>query len=51
MGQVDFQTVLRTAGAPVTTQENMQDWLELDDGEPGFQLLAGRNCYSHFYLF
>jgi hypothetical protein len=22
------------------TQENIQDWLELDEGDPGFQLLS-----------
>jgi hypothetical protein len=22
-----------------TTQENIQDWLELDEGDPGFQLV------------
>jgi hypothetical protein len=29
--------VLRAAGKTETTQENIQDWLELD-GDPGFQL-------------
>jgi hypothetical protein len=38
--------VLRAAGETETTQENIQDWLELDEGNPGFQLLTGRN-----YLF
>jgi hypothetical protein len=32
-------TVLRAAGQTETTQENMQDWLQLD-GEPGFQLFV-----------
>jgi hypothetical protein len=32
--------VLRAAGETETTQENIQDWLELDDGDPGFQLVA-----------
>jgi hypothetical protein len=32
--------VLRTAGQTETTQENIQDWLELDEGDPGFQLLT-----------
>jgi hypothetical protein len=32
--------VLRTAEETETTQENIQDWLELDEGgDPGFQLL------------
>jgi hypothetical protein len=32
--------VLRAAGETETMQENIQDWLQLDDGDPGFQLLA-----------
>jgi uncharacterized protein YehS (DUF1456 family) len=31
--------VLRAAGETEVTQENIQDWLELDEGDPGFQLL------------
>jgi hypothetical protein len=31
--------VLKAAGETETTQENIQDWLELDEGDPGFQLL------------
>jgi hypothetical protein len=38
--QEDFQNVLREAGEAKTTQENIQDWLELDEGDPGFQLLT-----------
>jgi hypothetical protein len=38
--QEDFQTVLRAAGETETTQENIQDWVELDEGDPGFQLLT-----------
>jgi hypothetical protein len=38
--QENFQTVLRAAGETETTQENIQDWLELDEGNPGFQLLT-----------
>jgi predicted DsbA family dithiol-disulfide isomerase len=37
--QEDFQTVLRAAEQTETTQENIQDWLQLDEGDPGFQLL------------
>jgi hypothetical protein len=44
--------VLRAAGETETTQENIQDWLQLDEGDPGFQLLTGRNCCSDtFFLF
>jgi hypothetical protein len=32
--------VLRAAGQTETTQENIQDWLELDEGDPGFQFLV-----------
>jgi hypothetical protein len=35
-----FQAVLRAAGETETTQENIQDWLELDEEYPGFQLLT-----------
>jgi hypothetical protein len=31
-----FQTVLRAAGEAETTQENMQKWFELDEGDLGF---------------
>jgi hypothetical protein len=49
--QEDFQTVLRAAGETETTQENIQDWLELDEGDTGFQLLTGGNCCSDIFLF
>jgi hypothetical protein len=32
--------VLRAAGEAETTQENVQDLLELDEGDPGFQILV-----------
>jgi hypothetical protein len=32
--------VLRAAGETETTQGNIQDWLQLDEGDPGFQLLT-----------
>jgi hypothetical protein len=41
--------VLRAAGETETTQENIQDWLQLDEGDPGFQLLTGRNRYSDLF--
>jgi hypothetical protein len=31
--------VLRAAEEIETTQENIQDWLDLDEGDPGVQLL------------
>jgi hypothetical protein len=45
--QEDFQTVLRAAGGTETTQENIQEWLELDEGEPGFQLLTGEEIAAN----
>jgi hypothetical protein len=32
--------VLRAAGETETRQENIQDWLALDKGDTGFQLLT-----------
>jgi hypothetical protein len=31
--------MLRAAGETETTQENIQDWFEVDEGIPGFQFL------------
>jgi hypothetical protein len=35
--------VLKAAVETETTKENIQDWLELDEGDPGFQLLIFYN--------
>jgi hypothetical protein len=32
--------VLRAAGETETTRENIQNWLELDERDPGFHLLT-----------
>jgi hypothetical protein len=32
--------VLRATGETETTQESIQDWFELDEGDPRFQLLT-----------
>jgi hypothetical protein len=32
--------VLRAAGETETTQENIRDWLQLDEGDPGLKLLT-----------
>jgi hypothetical protein len=32
--------VLRAAGETETTQQNIQDWLQLDEEDPGLQLLT-----------
>jgi hypothetical protein len=43
--------VLRAAGETETTQEIIQDWLELDEGNPGFQLLTEEEIASVIFLF
>jgi hypothetical protein len=43
--------VLRATGQTETTQENIQDWLELDEGDPGFHLLTEEeNCCSYIFF-
>jgi hypothetical protein len=44
--------VLRAAGETETAQGNIQDWLQLDEGDPGFQLLTGEEIAAliFFYL-
>jgi hypothetical protein len=45
--------VLRAAGDTETTQENIQSWLEMDEGDPGFQFLTEEEIAAviFFYLF
>jgi hypothetical protein len=45
--------VLRAAGETETMQENIQDWFNLNEGDPGFQLLTdeGISAVIFFYLF
>jgi hypothetical protein len=43
--------VLRAAGRTETMRENIQDWLELDEGDPGFQLLTKKETAAVIYLF
>jgi hypothetical protein len=38
------------AGATETTQENIQDWLELGEGDPGFQLLTEEEISAVIFL-
>jgi hypothetical protein len=50
----EFQAMLKTAGETETTQENIQIWLELDEGDPGFQLLTAKEIpavifFIYFY--
>jgi uncharacterized protein YehS (DUF1456 family) len=42
--------VLRAAGETETTQENIQDWLELD-GDLGFQFLIDEEIASVIYFY
>jgi hypothetical protein len=43
--------VLRAAGGTETTQENIQDWFELDQGDPGFQLLTEEEIAAVIFSF
>jgi hypothetical protein len=47
--------VLRAAGETETTQGNIQNWLQLDEGDPGFQLLTEEEfgaviIYDFFFI-
>jgi hypothetical protein len=33
------------------TQENIQDWLQLDEGDPGFQILTEEQIAAVIFLF
>jgi hypothetical protein len=43
--------VLRAAGETETTQENIQDRLELDEEDPGFQILTEEQIVAVMFLF
>jgi hypothetical protein len=43
--------VLRAAGETETTQANIQHWLQLDEGDPGFRLLAEEEIAAVIFLF
>jgi hypothetical protein len=43
--------VLRAAGETETTQGNIQDWLQLDEEDPGFQLLTEEEIAAVIFLF
>jgi hypothetical protein len=49
--QEDFQTVLRAFGETETTQENIQDCIVLDEGDPGFQLLTEEQISAVIILY
>jgi hypothetical protein len=42
--------VLKSAGETESTQQNFQDWLELD-GDPGFQLVTKKEISALIYTF
>jgi hypothetical protein len=48
--QEGSQIVLRAAGETETTQENIQDWLQLDEGDTGFQLLTYEEIVAVIFL-
>jgi hypothetical protein len=43
--------VLRAAGKTGTTQENIQDWPDLDERDPAFQLLTGQEIPAVIFSF
>jgi hypothetical protein len=43
--------IVRAAGETVSTQENIQDRLELDEGDPGFQLLTEEEIAAIIYFY
>jgi hypothetical protein len=42
---------LRAAGETETTQGNIQDWLELDEGDPKFELLTEEEIVAVIFFF
>jgi hypothetical protein len=42
--------VFRTAGETETTQENIQNWFPLDEGDSGVQLLRGKEIAAVIFL-
>jgi uncharacterized protein YehS (DUF1456 family) len=43
--------VLSAAGETETTQESIQDWLQLDEGDPGFQFLTEKDISAVTLLY
>jgi hypothetical protein len=43
--------VLRAAAESDTTQGNIRDWLQLDEGEPGYQLLTDEEIASVTFIY
>jgi hypothetical protein len=42
--------VLKAAGDTETTQRNIRDWLELNEGDPGFQLLTEKEFDTVIFI-
>jgi hypothetical protein len=42
---------LRAAGETETTRGNVQDWLQLNEADPGFQLLIEEETAAVIFLF
>jgi hypothetical protein len=42
--------VLRAAGERETKQENIQDCLQLDEGDPGYQLLTEEDIFAVLFF-
>jgi hypothetical protein len=43
--------VLRANGKTETAQENIQDWLQVDEGDPGFQLLTKKEISAVIFAY
>jgi hypothetical protein len=43
--------MLRADGETEITQTKIQDWLELDEGDPGFQLMTEKKIATVIFLF
>jgi hypothetical protein len=43
--------VLRAAEEIETTQENIQDWLQPDEGDPGFQLQTQEEIAAVIFIY
>jgi hypothetical protein len=43
--------VLRAAGETETTEKNIQDWLDLDEGDPEFQILTEEEITVVIFFF
>jgi hypothetical protein len=43
--------VLRAAGETETMQDNILNWLQLDEGDPGFQLLTKEETVAVIFIY